>query len=133
MLSIPVGKTLALNTLVSMKALGQCSTKEMPLYFQEPKQLLDIFTSLEESNLFLIQNSQAGFLSLLSIWMPGGCSMIRIRSKRSKSWSRNLQQCAKHERQQGVSCISLATTTFESGYEQQDEASNRAARTSNHG
>ena len=31
----------------------------MPLYFQEPKQLLDIFTSLEESNLFLIQNSQA--------------------------------------------------------------------------
>lgn len=30
----------------------------MPLYFQEPKQLLDIFTSLEESNLFLIQNSQ---------------------------------------------------------------------------
>ena len=33
--------------------------QEMPLYFQEPKQLLDIFTSLEESNLFLIQNSQA--------------------------------------------------------------------------
>mmetsp|Transcript_65144 Transcript_65144/g.132322 ORF Transcript_65144/g.132322 Transcript_65144/m.132322 type:complete len:562 (+) Transcript_65144:69-1754(+) len=34
------------------------SGEEMPLYFQEPKQLLDIFTSLEESNLFLIQNSQ---------------------------------------------------------------------------
>lgn len=34
------------------------SGAEMPLYFREPKQLLDVFTSLEESNLFLIQNSQ---------------------------------------------------------------------------
>merc|ERR1712050_261447 len=31
---------------------------EMPLYFEEPRQLLEIFTALEESNLFLIQNSQ---------------------------------------------------------------------------
>ena len=28
------------------------------MYFKEPQQLLDIFTQLEESNLFLIQNSQ---------------------------------------------------------------------------
>ena len=28
------------------------------MYFNEPQQLLDIFTALEESNLFLIQNSQ---------------------------------------------------------------------------
>ena len=28
------------------------------MYFQHPQQLLDIFTALEESNLFLIQNSQ---------------------------------------------------------------------------
>jgi len=34
------------------------SGEEMPMYFQEPAQLLDIFTSLEGSNLFLIQNSQ---------------------------------------------------------------------------
>jgi hypothetical protein len=34
------------------------SGEEDPLYFEEPKQLLDVFTSLEESNLFLIQNSQ---------------------------------------------------------------------------
>ena len=32
--------------------------REMPMYFAEPQQLLDIFTALEESNLFLIQNSQ---------------------------------------------------------------------------
>jgi len=30
----------------------------MPLYFKEPKQLLDVFTAMEEANLFLIQNSQ---------------------------------------------------------------------------
>jgi len=34
------------------------SDEEIPLYFHEPKQLLDIFATLEESNLFLIQNSQ---------------------------------------------------------------------------
>merc|ERR1719353_1694490 len=34
------------------------SGEEMPLCFEEPKQLLDIFTSLEEQNLFLIQTSQ---------------------------------------------------------------------------
>ena len=32
--------------------------REMPMYFTRPQQLLDIFTDLEESNLFLIQNSQ---------------------------------------------------------------------------
>merc|ERR1712187_1102717 len=34
------------------------SGEEMPLYFKQPTQLLEIFTALEESNLFLIQNSQ---------------------------------------------------------------------------
>ncbi|OQR97873.1 hypothetical protein ACHHYP_09865 [Achlya hypogyna] len=34
------------------------SGEELPMYFQHPQQLLDIFTALEESNLFLIQNSQ---------------------------------------------------------------------------
>ena len=32
--------------------------EEVPMYFKHPQQLLDIFTALEESNLFLIQNSQ---------------------------------------------------------------------------
>lgn len=32
--------------------------EEAPMYFTEPKQLMDIFSSLEEQNLFLIQNSQ---------------------------------------------------------------------------
>lgn len=32
--------------------------EEPPMYFTEPKQLIDIFSSLEEQNLFLIQNSQ---------------------------------------------------------------------------
>jgi len=32
--------------------------EEPPMYFTEPSQLMDIFTALEEQNLFLIQNSQ---------------------------------------------------------------------------
>jgi len=36
-----------------------CSSgEEVPLYFKNPRDLLDIFTGLEEQNLFLIQNSQ---------------------------------------------------------------------------
>merc|ERR1719321_1358522 len=34
------------------------SEEEFELYFKKPKQLMDIFTELEEKNLFLIQNSQ---------------------------------------------------------------------------
>lgn len=34
------------------------SEEEYELYFKKPKQLMDIFTELEEKNLFLIQNSQ---------------------------------------------------------------------------
>eukprot|EP00501_MAST-03F_sp_TOSAG23-6_P001747 GSMAST32.ASY1.ANO1.1824.1 assembled CDS len=34
------------------------SDEDIPMYFKNPNQLLDIFTALEESNLFLIQNSQ---------------------------------------------------------------------------
>merc|ERR1712129_136776 len=37
---------------------GIDSGTERELYFAQPKQLLDVFTSLEGSNLFLIQNSQ---------------------------------------------------------------------------
>eukprot|EP00753_Platysulcus_tardus_P015583 PLAT5103.1.p1 GENE.PLAT5103.1~~PLAT5103.1.p1 ORF type:complete len:597 (-),score=356.24 PLAT5103.1:111-1901(-) len=36
----------------------ESSGDDLPMYFTEPHKLLDIFTTLEESNLFLIQNSQ---------------------------------------------------------------------------
>ncbi|KAJ1454045.1 hypothetical protein M885DRAFT_582800 [Pelagophyceae sp. CCMP2097] len=36
----------------------ESSDEELPMYFRQPTQLLDIFTQLEEQNLFLIQNSQ---------------------------------------------------------------------------
>jgi len=32
--------------------------EDVPMYFTEPQQLMDIFSALEEQNLFLIQNSQ---------------------------------------------------------------------------
>uniref|UniRef100_A0A7S4F2N3 DUF4200 domain-containing protein n=1 Tax=Chrysotila carterae TaxID=13221 RepID=A0A7S4F2N3_CHRCT len=37
---------------------SETGSTEALMYFKEPQQLLDIFTALEESNLFLIQNSQ---------------------------------------------------------------------------
>lgn len=38
--------------------LREAEDKELPMHFTDPQQLLNIFTQLEESNLFLIQNSQ---------------------------------------------------------------------------
>ncbi|KDO16973.1 hypothetical protein SPRG_17553 [Saprolegnia parasitica CBS 223.65] len=53
---------IASSTVPPMPAIDDMvatsSGEELPMYFQNPQQLLDIFTALEESNLFLIQNSQ---------------------------------------------------------------------------
>eukprot|EP00163_Fabomonas_tropica_P003577 TRINITY_DN13085_c0_g2_i1.p1 TRINITY_DN13085_c0_g2~~TRINITY_DN13085_c0_g2_i1.p1 ORF type:complete len:578 (+),score=174.27 TRINITY_DN13085_c0_g2_i1:240-1973(+) len=43
---------------VSSDEEGYSSGEDLPMYFKDPQQLLDIFTALEEKNLFLIQNSQ---------------------------------------------------------------------------
>jgi len=43
---------------VALEYVEVSSGEEMPLYFTKPAQLLEVFTSLEEQNLFLIQTSQ---------------------------------------------------------------------------
>jgi len=48
----------SLALLLSLFSLALALMSEPPMYFQEPAQLLNIFTALEEQNLFLIQNSQ---------------------------------------------------------------------------
>ncbi|KAF0699192.1 Aste57867_10244 [Aphanomyces stellatus] len=53
------GSQSALPPMPNLDELNITSSgEELPMYFQNPQQLLDIFTALEESNLFLIQNSQ---------------------------------------------------------------------------
>lgn len=52
-------KEIALPPMPNLDHMALTSSgEEIPMYFQHPQQLLDIFTALEESNLFLIQNSQ---------------------------------------------------------------------------
>ena len=51
-----VAKTLTVDDISSDEETEE--DKEVPMFFTYPQQLLDIFTQLEESNLFLIQNSQ---------------------------------------------------------------------------
>ncbi|KAF4657888.1 Coiled-coil domain containing [Perkinsus chesapeaki] len=38
--------------------VAESSGEDLPLYFEKPKQLLEMFSTLEEQNLFLIQNGQ---------------------------------------------------------------------------
>ncbi|TYZ57661.1 hypothetical protein PybrP1_012514 [[Pythium] brassicae (nom. inval.)] len=53
------GKEVAVLPMPNVELLELTSSgEEVPMYFQQPQQLLDLFTALEESNLFLIQNSQ---------------------------------------------------------------------------
>lgn len=52
----PAAPVLTLADVSDEEAGGE--EEDTPMYFKEPQQLLDIFTALEESNLFLIQNSQ---------------------------------------------------------------------------
>eukprot|EP01032_Pedospumella_encystans_P007903 gene7903-9421_t len=40
------------------EVIDEPEEEEVPMYFTEPQQLMDIFSALEEQNLFLIQNSQ---------------------------------------------------------------------------
>lgn len=47
-----------LLSLPPLQSQPRPSLQELPLYFTEPQQLLDIFTKLEEQNLSLIQNTQ---------------------------------------------------------------------------
>eukprot|EP00933_Yihiella_yeosuensis_P081519 TRINITY_DN95131_c0_g1_i1.p1 TRINITY_DN95131_c0_g1~~TRINITY_DN95131_c0_g1_i1.p1 ORF type:complete len:572 (-),score=178.31 TRINITY_DN95131_c0_g1_i1:117-1832(-) len=71
------------------------SGEEMPLYFQEPKQLLDIFTSLEESNLFLIQNSQDTEQALEELEQK----FAEMRRTRGMATNKMKQQISQLERQ----------------------------------
>merc|ERR1719446_69316 len=43
---------------VALEYVEVSSGEEMPLYFTKPDQLLEVFTTMEEQNLFLIQTSQ---------------------------------------------------------------------------
>ena len=52
------GPILLSEPIFNDKEEDYLSDTEPPMYFQEPTQLLNIFTALEEQNLFLIQNSQ---------------------------------------------------------------------------
>ncbi|KAF4685980.1 Coiled-coil domain containing [Perkinsus olseni] len=40
------------------REVAESSDEDLPMYFKKPKQLLDLFSTLEEQNLFLIQNGQ---------------------------------------------------------------------------
>lgn len=53
-----IRKKYPMQEAVESEYQGVDSGTERELYFKQPKQLLDVFTSLEGSNLFLIQNSQ---------------------------------------------------------------------------
>ena len=60
------------------------------MYFREPEQLLDIFTTLEEQNLFLIQNSQETEQALEELKQTFG--------EQNKTWMEKHPLCQKISR-----------------------------------
>ncbi|CAE8588025.1 unnamed protein product [Polarella glacialis] len=97
------------------------SGEEMPLFFQEPKQLLDIFTSLEESNLFLIQNSQDTEQALEELQQK----FADMKKTRSAMTNKMKQQISLYERQiadERAKCDELLNTISQKhGASEQEE------------
>jgi hypothetical protein len=56
---------------------------DIPLFFRDPQQLLDIFAALEEENLFLIQNSQETEQALEELNQNFNATRARMESKTS--------------------------------------------------
>jgi len=97
------------------------SDEEMPMYFQEPKQLLDIFTSLEESNLFLIQNSQETEKSLEELQQKFN-EMKKTSDAKAERMRQNVALLEKQieDERQKVDDLKLKVSQKDGGSEQQD-------------
>ena len=70
--------------------LGEVGEAELPMHFTDPQQLLEIFTQLEEQNLFLIQNSQETEQALEELKQEFRDTRRRMDSK-TKSLKENME------------------------------------------
>jgi len=89
-----------------MDTLDCDSGEELPLYFQVPKHLLDIFTQLEEQNLFLIQNSQETEQQLEEIQQKYGEAKLS-QGKRIEFLTQNIRETEKKREEEKVLCAEL--------------------------
>lgn len=65
-------------------AVGVEQEEEEPMYFQDPRTLLQIYAQLEEQNLFLIQNAQESEEALEELRTKFRClSAVRTLFKRA--------------------------------------------------
>jgi hypothetical protein len=97
------------------------SGEEMPLYFQDPRQLLDIFTALEESNLFLIQNSQETEQALEEIEQKFE-ETKRIMGTKANKMKQQIAQLKKQIADENAKCEELRHTVSQKrGASEQDQ------------
>ncbi len=57
-MAAPTGENNDVQIPKDLREVIEDSDNEYELYFRDPGQLMDIFSNLEEKNLFLIQQSQ---------------------------------------------------------------------------
>merc|ERR1719253_1494466 len=89
-----------------MDTLGADSGEELPLYFQVPKHLLDIFTQLEEQNLFLIQNSQETEQQLEEIQQKFGEAKI-FQGRKKEHLQASIAETMKKREEEKAKCAEL--------------------------
>lgn len=69
-------------------ALGvEQEEEEEPMYFQDPRTLLQIYAQLEEQNLFLIQNAQESEEALEELRTKFRCHIMPVSCKLSENSS----------------------------------------------
>eukprot|EP00927_Polykrikos_kofoidii_P065155 TRINITY_DN60943_c0_g1_i1.p1 TRINITY_DN60943_c0_g1~~TRINITY_DN60943_c0_g1_i1.p1 ORF type:complete len:584 (+),score=173.16 TRINITY_DN60943_c0_g1_i1:62-1753(+) len=91
---------------VEAETMEWSSEEEMPLFFEDPKQLLDVFTALEENNLFLIQGSQDTEQSLEELQQKFG-KMRREADAKTGRMKQNIEVLEKQIADERARCEEL--------------------------
>merc|ERR1712193_267534 len=97
---------------IEKRYVDESSGEEMPLYFQEPKQLLEIFTALEEQNLFLIQNSQETEQALEEVEQRFAETQ-RVMGGKAEKMADQIAVIEKHVSDENGRCAELRNTVFQ--------------------
>lgn len=95
--------------------------EEEEMYFKDPRQLLDIFVALEESNLFLIQNSQETEQALEELRQDFRETKEQMQQK-TDLLEKNIEQLKAQIREADLRAASLRARAQESGGEDAQQA-----------
>ncbi|PFH35448.1 hypothetical protein BESB_063350 [Besnoitia besnoiti] len=102
------------------EAEAEEDSEDLPMYFTEPEQLLELFRQLEEQNLFLIQNAQENEAALEDVMGKFAETKQQIEGK-TKTLDALVQQLQDQVKTQQRICGNLQTTLQKKGNKREEK------------